>query len=226
MLTLLTAVNEITVYHKIAAVAAVAVSSYLLGSICFAIIVTYIFTKEDIRKKGSGNAGTANVFRSVGPAAGILTGLFDFLKGVLAVYIGYNLFKLVGFERYTGGTFAALLVLIGHLYPVFFKYRGGKGVMTMGGILIILNYKVFLVLLVIYLLTFLIWRITSVSGLVSAALLPVVNAVICIIEEKYWINTTVFFAISTVLIFYAHRENIKRLMEGRENKLKVKKKDK
>lgn len=224
-LTVTVPVVQPTLFIKIIAVVGVAGASYILGSICFAIIFTYLFTKKDIRQLGSGNAGTSNVFRSAGFLPGALTGLFDFLKGVLAVYIGYWLFEWAGFEAYTGGCFAALFVLIGHLYPIFFNYRGGKGVMTVAGIMLVLNVKVLAALLVIYLIVLAITRITSVAGLVGITLLPVANAIFQIIEGKDWVPTTIYFALIAALIWYSHRENIKRLKEGRENKAYVHKEE-
>ena len=216
---------EETILDNILGVLGVAVSSYLLGSLCFAIIITKLFSGEDIRQLGSGNAGTANVLRSVGFLPGALTCLFDFLKGVLAVYIGYRLFAAVGFNSYSGGCFASFFVLVGHLYPLFFKYRGGKGVVTIGGILAVLNLKLFLILSAFYLAVLAVSRITSVAALSTFALLPFVNAVYCLLSEKPWLNSSLFFLCVSLLIFYSHRDNIKRLRAGEERKLVIKKSD-
>ncbi len=220
--TLLT-VPAASIPEMVLAVVGVAATSYVLGSLCFAIIFTKLFTGKDIRKLGSGNAGTANVLRSAGFIPGALTGIFDFLKGVLAVYIGYWLFELVGFDRYTGGCFATLFVLIGHLYPVFFRYRGGKGVMTMAGIIVVLNWELSLIIITIYLIVILVTRITSVAALVAFAVLPIVNALLCGFSGQPWLKSSIFFVLISVLIFYTHRENIKRLKDGKEKKLVVKK---
>lgn len=217
--------GEASIWGKVFALTGVAAASYLLGSLCFAIIFTKLFTGKDIRKLGSGNAGTTNVLRSAGAVPGALTGIFDFLKGTLAVYIGYWLFEAAGFNRYSGGCLAALFVLIGHLRPVFFKYRGGKGVMTMAGIIIILNWRLFLVLAVIYSGVFGAVRITSVAALATAVVLPAANAVICVISGQPWAISSVFFAVASSLIFYTHRDNIRRLRAGQEGKLKVKRND-
>ena len=214
--------GEASVLKIVLAVSGVAVISYALGSLCFAIIFTKIFTGRDIRKLGSGNAGTANVLRSAGLIPGILTGVLDFLKGTFAVYVGYYLFETAGYNSYSGGCFAAIFVLIGHLFPVFFKYRGGKGFMTMAGIILVLNWKLFLVLAVIYSSVFASVRITSVAALVTAAVLPVTNAIICIISGQPWLNPSVFFTVTSLIIFYTHRDNIRRLRAGQENRLMVK----
>ena len=218
---ILAAVEEPTFWTKTVAVAGVAGSSYALGSICFAILFTKWFTGKDIRVLGSGNAGTSNVFRSAGFWPGALTGIFDFAKGVLAVYAGYWLFEWTGFDAYTGGCCAALFVLVGHLYPIFFDYRGGKGVMTVAGILVVLNWRVFLVLITVYTVILIISRITSVAGLGAATLMPITNAIFQIMDEKPWVPTTAYLTLITILIWYTHRDNLKRLKEGRENRATV-----
>ena len=214
-----------SVLDNILAIIGVAAISYMLGSLCFAIVFTKLFTGKDIRQLGSGNAGTANVLRSAGFLPGAFTGVFDFLKGVLAVYIGYRLFDAVDFNSYTGGCFASLFVLIGHLYPIFFKYRGGKGVMTMGGILAVLNWKLFLILSTFYLIVLLISRITSVAALATFVVLPFANIAFCVVSKKPWVVSSTFFLFVSLLIFYSHRENLKRLRVGEETKLVIKKAD-
>jgi glycerol-3-phosphate acyltransferase PlsY len=218
------AIANATFFQKTLVFMGVAVAGYILGSLCFAIIVTKIFTGKDIRKFGSGNAGTANVLRSVGVFPGILTGIFDFLKGVVGVYVGFILFQKVGFESYAGGCFATIFVLLGHFYPVFFNYRGGKGVVTMGGIVAVLHIKLFMFLVPVYLLVLLIYKMTSLSALVTFFILPFANLVICLIEHNSWVFSTILYIFVTILIFYAHRDNIKRLREGTETRLVVKKK--
>lgn len=210
-------VAEPTLFMKVIATLGVAGAGYILGSLCFAIIFTWLFKKQDIRTLGSCNAGTANAFRSAGLVPGVLTGIFDFLKGVLAVYIGYWLFEWVGYDPYTGGCFAALFVLIGHMYPVFFKFHGGKGVMTVAGIMVVLNWRVFLISIAIYAIVLAVTRISSVASLSAVTVLPVVNAILLALEQRNWVPTTIYFAAISVLIWYNHRDNIKRLKEGKEN---------
>jgi len=225
MLTAAGKVVGTSFYHRFLAVLGVAVSAYLLGSLCFAIIFTKIFIKKDIRKLGSGTAGAANVMRSAGFIPGFLTILFDFAKGFLAVYVGYALFVSVGYERYTGGCFAAIFALLGHFYPVFFKYRGGKGVVTMGGIVAILHWKLFLVVVTIYLLILLITKITSLAALVTFVILPFANLGFCIYEGSPYVVPTIMYICVSALVIYAHKENIRRLKNKTEPKLVIKKTD-
>ena len=201
----------------------VATLSYILGSLCFAIIFTKAFTGKDIRKMGSGNAGTANVLRNVGVVPGILTGLCDFLKGALAVYAGFIMFQIIGFETYAGGCFATVFILLGHFYPVFFNYKGGKGVITMGGVIAVLHIKLFLFLVLVYFGVLLGSKMTSLAALVTFFVLPFANLVICLLENTKWIASTSIYICVTLLIFFAHRENIKRLKAGTETKLVIKK---
>ena len=212
-------IDDSTFFQKMLIVIAVGVIGYILGSLCFAIIFTRLFIKKDIRKLGSGNAGTANVIRNVGIIPGILTGIFDFAKGVASVYIGFILFQMVGFEIYSGGCFATIFVLLGHFYPVFFNYRGGKGVMTLGGIIAMLHLKLFVILAAIYFTVLFVAKMTSLAALVTFSVLPAANIVFCIVEGNSWITSTLFYLCITVLIFYTHRENIKRLKDGTEPKL-------
>ncbi|MCL1831174.1 MAG: glycerol-3-phosphate 1-O-acyltransferase PlsY, partial [Oscillospiraceae bacterium] len=215
-------ITNATFLQKFLVMLAVSVLGYILGSLCFAIIFTRLFTGKDIRKLGSGTAGTANVLRNVGVLPGILTGVFDFLKGVVAVYCGFFLFKMVGFESYAGGCFATVFVLLGHFYPVFFGYRGGKGVVTMGGIISVLHVKLFLFLVLIYFTVLLISKMTSLAALITFFILPIANLVICLLEHQKYLFSTILYICVTFLIFFTHRENIKRLKAGTEPKLVVK----
>jgi len=214
---------DATFFQKALMMIGVAAVSYILGSLCFAIIFTRLATGKDIRKLGSGNAGTANVLRSVGVIPGILTGLFDFFKGVVAVYAGFIMFNIIGFEIYSGGCFATIFVLLGHFYPVFFKYKGGKGVMTMGGIIAVLHLKLFIFLALVYFAVLLGAKMTSLAALVTFFLLPFANLVICLMEHSRWVTSTSLYLCVTVLIFLTHKENIRRLKEGTEPKLVIKK---
>ena len=213
--------GQSSLFEKVAMPLAVAAASYLLGSLCFAIIFTRIIEGKDIRELGSKNAGTANVLRSAGPVPGALTGVFDFAKGVLAVYIGYWLFERVGFDRYSGGCFASLFALTGHLYPVFFRFRGGKGVMTMAGIVAVLNWRLFLVLMAFYMVMLIVVRIASVASLAAFAALPFTNAVMCAMNEQPWLHSSVFFAFVSALIFFTHRTNIQRLKNHQEKRFAI-----
>ena len=156
---------------------AVMVIAYLLGSLNIAIIVTKLFTKKDIRTMGSGNAGFTNVMRSVGTAAGVITFVGDFLKCALAVVIGsllfrtmnvdseaINLTELSGYGKYLGGLFCFL----GHIYPVYFKFKGGKGIVTMAALAAFINPVVFAVSIGSFLVTFLFTKIVSLGSIIGS----------------------------------------------------------
>ena len=129
-----------------------AIASYLLGSISFAIIITYIFTKKDVRDSGSGNAGMTNVLRTVGVLPAILTLLGDLGKAIAAIYVSRFLFSSLDIQNaaqigmYVGGLF----VLLGHIYPLFFKFKGGKGVLTCAGVFLVLDWQLCLVCIAIF----------------------------------------------------------------------------
>jgi len=212
-----------TFLQKTLMILGVAIGSYILGSLCFAIIFTKLFTKKDIRKIGSGTAGTANVLRNVGVLPGILTGVFDFIKGVAGVYLGFILFKRVGLEVYSGGCFATIFVLLGHFYPIFFNYKGGKGVVTMGGIIAVLHIKLFIFLVIIYFGVLIGTKLTSLAALITFFILPFANVVTCLLEHNKWIASTALYTCATLLIFYTHRENILRIRAGTEPKMVIKK---
>lgn len=216
-------IPDATLFQKTLVIFAVAAAGYILGSLCFAVIFTKIFTGKDIRDMGSGTAGTANVLRNVGIIPGLLTGVFDFIKGAVGVYIGFILFNMVEMEMYAGGCFATIFVLLGHFYPIFFKYKGGKGVVAMGGIVAVLNLKLFLMLLLVYLGVLLGTKITSLAAVVTFFMLPIANFVLCMMDSVNWIASTSLYLCVSLLIFLAHKDNIKRLKEGTEPKLIIKK---
>ncbi|MDE7390744.1 MAG: glycerol-3-phosphate acyltransferase, partial [Lachnospiraceae bacterium] len=159
-------------------IAAVAVIAYLLGSINVAIVVTKLFTGKDIRTMGSGNGGFTNVMRSVGTTAGIITFAGDFLKCVAAVLLGGIAFssisfgnasvtELAGYGKYLAGT----CCFLGHIFPVYFKFKGGKGVVTMAALGAVINFPVFLISLLAFAVVFLITKIISISSMLSAVVM-------------------------------------------------------
>ncbi len=200
-----------------------AAQGYLLGSLCFGIIFTRLLAHKDIRTMGSGNAGMANVLRSVGTLAGVLTGIGDFLKGALAIVFGRMLFAAAGLDPYTGSCLAALCVVLGHLFPVYFGFRGGKGVMASAGVLLLLNPLALLVLAVIFAVEFAICRIMSLCSITVAALYPVVNLVCALLRGEEALFSTLFAAVMGGAVIWMHRSNIKRLRAGTESKLVIKK---
>ena len=184
-----------------------ALVSYLFGSIPFGYIFTKILLKKDIRNVGSGNIGATNVLRTGNKSLGYLTLVLDIAKAVVPViYIKFNYPDLV--------YISALCAFLGHLFPIWLKFKGGKGVATFVGILISINIYYALVFGIVWTLTFLISRYSSLSSLFASISIPIY---LLIINQ----SNIIFFIIMFVLIFYTHRENIKRLINKEETKSKI-----
>ena len=182
--------------------------SYLLGSIPFGLILTKFFLNKDIRKIGSGNIGATNVLRTGNKIIGYATLLLDVLKAVLPI-----IFIKINYPEYV--FISALSVFIGHVFPVWLKFRGGKGVATYVGILCCINIYLGVSFGLVWLITFLIFKYSSLSSLIASFSIPIINFYIFNDEIVF------FFIIMFVLIFYTHRENIKRLLNHTESKTKI-----
>ena len=185
--------------------------AYLVGSISSGIIVSQIFNLPDPRTIGSKNPGATNVMRSGNKKAAIFTLLGDLLKAILvltiAEYLGFNDLIIVC---------VALAVLIGHIYPIFYKFQGGKGVATAIGILIALNFKLALIVASIWLLVFGIWRYSSLAAIVAAISAPIIAIFILRDQSLYCIA----FTFITIIILFKHQANIRKLLSGTELKFK------
>ena len=185
--------------------------AYLVGSVSSGIIVSQIFNLPDPRTIGSKNPGATNVMRSGNKKAAIFTLLGDLLKAILvlaiAEYLGFNDLIIVC---------VALAVLIGHIYPIFYKFQGGKGVATAIGILIALNFKLALIVASIWLLVFGIWRYSSLAAIVAAISAPIIAIFILRDQSLYCIA----FSFITIIILFKHQANIKKLLSGTELKFK------
>ena len=185
--------------------------AYLVGSVSSGIIVSQIFNLPDPRTIGSKNPGATNVMRSGNKKAAILTLLGDLLKAILvlaiAEYLGFNDLIIVC---------VALAVLIGHIYPIFYKFQGGKGVATAIGILIALNFKLALIVASIWLLVFGIWRYSSLAAIVAAISAPIIAIFILRDQSLYCIA----FSFITIIILFKHQANIGKLLSGTELKFK------
>ena len=181
--------------------------SYLLGSIPFGLILTKLFLKKDIRDIGSGNIGATNVLRSGNKLIGYLTLLLDILKAVVPViYIKINFPDFI--------YISSLSVFLGHVFPVWLKFKGGKGVATYVGILFSINLIFGFVFAISWLLVFLFSKYSSLSSLLASLAVPIY---LFITNDEQ----IIFFVILFVLIFYTHRENIKRLKNKEETKLNI-----
>ena len=191
---------------------------YLLGSINFAIIISGKRFNDDVRSHGSGNAGMTNMLRTYGKRAAALTLGGDALKAIVAALVGYFMMGM------TGAYIAGFFCVLGHTFPIFFKFKGGKGVVTAAASMLMCNPLVFLVLLVLFVVIVGIWRYISLGSIMCALLYPVVlNGVDKILLPQHTSGIYIIFVILTaVLVVLKHKDNIKRLLEGKENKLSFK----
>lgn len=215
--------TEQTMILNIGASALVALIAYLLGSISFAVIVSKIYAHDDVRKYGSKNAGMTNILRTYGKLPAFFTLLGDFGKGVLAVVLGRALFSALGLTFLDAGYLAGFFALLGHLYPVFFGFRGGKGVLTSLGIILIVNPLVFFILLVIFLPVLFITRIVSLVSVTGALLYPFITLIVNLCLRKPLLYDFLFAALFSAIVIFKHRSNIQRLLNGTERRIGDKK---
>ena len=182
--------------------------SYFLGSIPFGLIITKIFLNQDIKNVGSGNIGTTNVLRTGKKSLAIATLIFDILKGYVSVIITLKYFNDLIY-------FSALICFVGHIFPVWLKFKGGKGIATYLGIIIALSFKLGIIFTVTWLLISFIFRYSSLASMIGSL---IVFAYSIILD-----NTTlsVFLFITFIIILYTHRENIVRLKDSKETKIKL-----
>ncbi len=188
----------------------VIVLSYLLGDLSFAYILGKFIMKKDVRDYGSGNSGTTNAIRAFGAKIGVLVFVGDVLKGVVAVLIG----KAISGEM--GGYIAGAFVIIGHNWPVFLNFKGGKGVATTVGVMLTINLFVSLLCFSIGLTIAFATRMVSLGSIIGMSLAPIV---IIIFIRPFNLQLFVFCLFVVSMSIYRHRENIKRLLAGKENKL-------
>lgn len=200
----------------------VSVIAYLLGSISFSIIISKKMAGFDVRDKGSKNAGSTNVLRTVGKKAAIITLICDCLKGVIAILIAYIAGKIwTDLDSALLVQLAGIFVVLGHTFPVFFKFKGGKGVATSLGVLLMVNWQIGLICLVFALILMALTRFVSLGSVAAAILFPVLTV---FITNNYLVpgNYIIFGIILAILVIFNHRENVKRLLTGTENKLSFK----
>ena len=201
----------------------VTIIAYLLGSISFSVIISKKMAGFDVREKGSGNAGSTNVLRTVGKKAAILTLICDCLKGVVAILIAVLASKIVkGTDAGLLVQLAGVAVVVGHTFPIFFKFKGGKGVATSLGVLLIINWQIGLICLVFALTLMALTRFVSLGSVSAAILFPILTI---FIQENYIVpgNYIIFGVVLAAIVVFNHRANVKRLLTGTENKLSFKK---
>ena len=204
----------------------IAIIAYAIGSINFSVIISKKMAGFDIRDKGSGNAGSTNMLRSIGKKAAILTLICDVLKGVIAVLIAVIAGKIVkNVDQAMLVQIAGILVVIGHTFPIFFEFKGGKGVATSLGVLLMINWKIGLICLVFALVIMALGRIVSLGSVGAAILCPVLTLFIHsnYIVEASGIKYLVFGLILAAIVIFNHRANIQRIANGTESKLSFKK---
>lgn len=201
----------------------VSVLAYLIGSISFSILIGKKFAGIDVREKGSGNAGSTNVLRTVGKKAAAITLVCDILKGVIAVIIALIAGSIA---KNTDGSLlvqlAGIFVILGHTFPIFFQFKGGKGVATSLGVLLTTNFQIGLICLVFALIIIAFTKMVSAGSVTAAILFPVLTVFIhghYIVEGNY----IIFGIIVAAIVIFNHRANIKRILDGTENKLSFKK---
>lgn len=202
-----------------------AIVAYAIGSISFSVIFSKKIAGFDVREKGSGNAGSTNVLRTAGKKAAALTLICDILKGVVAILLAVLLGNIVkDLDKALLVQLAAVAVVIGHTFPVFFGFKGGKGVATSLGVLLLINWQIGLICLVFALVIMALTRMVSAGSVLAAILFPVLTL---FIGQEYFIvagNYFIFSAIMALIVAFNHRSNIKRILSGTENKLSFKKK--
>ena len=206
----------------------VAVIAYLIGSINFSIILSKKMAGFDIREKGSGNAGTTNMLRAVGKKAAVITLICDILKGVVSILIAVLAGKIVkNLDNALLVQLAGIFVIIGHTFPVFFKFKGGKGIATALGVLLMINWQIGLICLIFALVLMALTKMVSVGSIAAAILFPILVA---FIDQNYIVQTSnsnwsylVFSIIVALLVIFNHRANVQRILNGTENRLSFKK---
>ena len=192
---------------------------YLLGSLNFSIIFTRIFAKTDVREHGSGNAGFTNTIRTAGKKVALLTLVCDILKGVVAILLA----KLIGYIDHFEHVeyliqIAGIAVVLGHTFPIFFGFKGGKGVATSLGIILLINWQIGLICLVFALVLIILSRMVSLGSVSAAILFPVLTL---FITDNYLVpgDYRIFGILLGIFVCFNHRSNIKRLLKGEENKI-------
>lgn len=197
----------------------VALVAYLIGSISFSVIFTKKLAGFDVREKGSKNAGSTNVLRTAGKKVAILTLVCDVLKGVIAVLFAKFIGKVDNFEHTEYLVqLAGLMVVLGHTFPIFFGFKGGKGVATSLGVIMIINWQIGLICLVFALILMILTRIVSLGSVAAAILFPVLTL---FITENYSVpgDYRIFGILLGVFVCFNHRANIKRLLKGEEKRI-------
>lgn len=203
----------------------IGIIAYAIGSISFSVIFSKKMAGFDVREKGSGNAGSTNVLRTVGKKAAVLTLICDILKGIVAILIAVVIGNIVkDIDKALLVQIASITVVVGHTFPIFFGFKGGKGVATSLGVLLLINWQIGLICLVFALVIMALTRMVSAGSILAAILFPVLTL---FIGQDYYVvsgNYFIFSVIMALIVAFNHRTNINRILNGTENKLSFKKK--
>lgn len=203
----------------------IAIIAYLIGSINFSILISKKKAGYDIRQKGSGNAGTTNMLRNLGKKYAAITLICDVLKGVVAIGIAIIVGNILGdTNKALLVQIAGVVVVIGHTFPIFFGFKGGKGVATSLGILLMTNWQLGLICLVFALVLMALTRVVSMGSIAAAILYPVLTLFVggghYIVESSGLGNGYfIYSVILAIIVIFNHRTNIKRILSGTENKI-------
>lgn len=212
-----------------------ALAAYLLGSTNWAIIITRLFTRQDIRQMGSGNAGATNVLRSQGVFLAVLTLIGDMGKGVLAAFAGGWIMSAVQLApgedamltrealEFVGHYVAGLFVVLGHLYPIFHGFRGGKGVAATMGMLFVLDWRMALMCIGLFLITVIVSRMVSLGSVLAMSYVPVLTFVLRRWADDMSLNSVIFCTVISglvgLIVIFKHGSNMRRIAEGTESRI-------
>ena len=208
-----------------------AIISYLLGSCNSSIIVVRLLKHEDVREHGSKNAGLTNTLRCYGKIPALLTLIGDLAKGIVSVLLSILVFHIMigegSFDRQTVGYISGIFAILGHIFPIYYGFRGGKGVLVACSILLVIDWQTFVIIIPFFAIVLLISKYVSVASISSAVFYPVLTFLLHYFLQHEPLNNcivhTALVAVTSVLLIYMHRTNIQRLKNGTENKF-IKKK--
>lgn len=199
--------------------AIVALAAYLIGSVSFAVIVSRVGAQDDVRRHGSGNAGMTNILRNYGKKMAAFTALGDFGKGIVAVAVGRMIFTLAGITVLDGGYIAGFFVVLGHLFPLYFGFKGGKGVLVGAVMLAFFDWRVFAIAFALFILSVVLTKWISLGSILGAVSFPITTWLF----YRDPVLTAMAFGMAAAVVFM-HRSNIGRILHGTENKFSFKSK--
>ena len=214
------------------AIIAAAGLGYFLGSLNFSIIVVRMMTGRDIRDMGSKNAGLTNTLRCAGKSCGLFTLLGDLLKGIIAVALARGLCHLLhaglmpGNDTHYIGYIAGFFAILGHVFPIYYSFKGGKGVLVGAASFLAVDYKVFLALLAIFAVILALSKYVSLASIISTAYCPLATLLMSWLIDGYSFGRSFLYLIMSLpmaaMVIWMHRSNIQRLLDGNENKFSFK----